>query len=125
MRNASQPVTLVAGELSGGRRAIALALVAARYRAFGTSRKTSGVGPTDDKMLVANVASVQQPLADVLASAGWIDLLVNNTGHALSGAAKETSIGQMGALFDTSFLGIIRKITVILPAVRAQAAGGL
>lgn len=126
MKTASHPIALITGASSGIGRASAMALVAAGYRVFGTSRKAGAVGPKGVTMLAADVtddASVQALVAEVMAAAGRIDLLVNNAGYALSGAAEESSIGQVQALFDTNFLGVVRLTNAVLPLMRQQGHG--
>lgn len=126
MSTASPPVALVTGASSGIGRASAQALKAAGYRVFGTSRKPSNTPPEGVTMLIADVtddASVERLVADVMAAAGRIDLLVNNAGYAVSGAAEESSIGQVQALFDTNFHGVVRVTNAALPIMRAQGAG--
>ena len=61
---------------------------------------------------VTDDASVQTLIAEVMSAAGRIDLLVNNAGYALSGAAEESSIGQVQALFGS------------MPAVLPHAQAG-
>lgn len=122
----SQPVALITGASSGIGRASAVALQQAGYRVFGTSRKTGGTVPQGVTMLVADVTrepSVQQMVQDVMTAAGRIDLLVNNAGYALSGAAEESSIAQVQALFDTNVHGVIRVTNAVLPIMRAQGTG--
>lgn len=126
MSAAAHPVALITGASLGIGRASATALAAAGYRVFGTSRKSAANPPRGVTMLVADVSddtSVQRLIADVMAAAGRIDLLVNNAGYALSGAAEESSIGQVQALFDTNFLGVVRVSNAVLPIMRAQAGG--
>jgi short-subunit dehydrogenase len=126
MTASSHPVALVTGASSGIGRASATALQAAGYRVFGTSRKAMENPPHGVTMLVADVtddAAVERLIADVMKAAGRIDLLVNNAGYALSGAAEESSITQVQALFDTNFHGVIRVTNAILPIMRAQSAG--
>jgi NAD(P)-dependent dehydrogenase (short-subunit alcohol dehydrogenase family) len=122
----SHPVALITGASSGIGRASAFALQAAGYRVFGTSRKPSDNAPQGITMLVADVTddySVQALIAEVMSAAGRIDLLVNNAGYAVSGAAEESSIGQVQALFDTNFHGVVRVTNAALPIMRTQGAG--
>lgn len=126
MTQSTQPVALITGATSGIGRASALALARAGYRVFGTGRKAAAAPAKGITMLVADVtddASVQALIADVMASAGRIDLLVNNAGYALSGAAEESSVAQVRALFDTNFHGVVRVTNAALPILRAQGAG--
>jgi NAD(P)-dependent dehydrogenase (short-subunit alcohol dehydrogenase family) len=117
----------VTGASSGIGRAAALALTRAGYRAIGTSRN-AGPGEVRDgiRMIACDVtddASVAEAVALAHAELGRIDLLVNNAGYALSGAAEESSVGQVQALFDTNFLGVVRVTNAVLPLMRAQGSG--
>lgn len=126
MTPSPHPVALITGASSGIGRASAVALANAGYRVFGTSRKPMTAPANGITMLVADVtddASVQALIAEVMTAAGRIDLLVNNAGYALSGAAEESSIGQVQALFETNFHGVVRVTSAVLPIMRAQGAG--
>lgn len=126
MTPSSHPVALITGASSGIGRASAFALAKVGYRVFGTSRKPMTAPANGITMLVADVtddASVQALIAEVMAAAGRIDLLVNNAGYALSGAGEESSIGQVQALFETNFHGVVRVTNAVLPIMRMQGAG--
>lgn len=126
MTASSTPVALVTGASSGIGRATAIGLAKAGYRVFGTSRKATNAPSKGVTMLVADVtddASVEKLVADVMTAAGRIDLLVNNAGYAISGAAEESSIAQVQALFDTNFHGVVRVTNAVLPILRAQGSG--
>ena len=71
---------------------------------------------TDDSSVVEAVVQAHSEL-------GHIDLLVNNAGYALSGAAEESSIDQVKSLFDTNFLGVVRVTNTVLPIMREQGYG--
>jgi short-subunit dehydrogenase len=126
MTASTLPVALVTGASSGIGRASSVALAKAGYRVFGTSRKAMTAPVQGVTMLIADVTddtSVQQLVEDVMAAAGRIDLLVNNAGYALSGAAEESSIGQVQTLFETNFHGVVRVTNAVLPIMRAQGNG--
>ena len=105
MKKKQNKVALETGASSGIGRVTARALAKAGYRVFGTSRKT--VPGTDGvTMLVCDVtdeASVQALVAEILAQAGRIDLVVNNAGIGLLGAAEESSVAQAQRLFTATF----------------------
>jgi NAD(P)-dependent dehydrogenase (short-subunit alcohol dehydrogenase family) len=126
MTKPNHRVALVTGASSGIGRATAEALRDAGYRVFGTSRKTVPQSVDGIAMLradVTNDASVTKLVDDVLGEAGRIDLLVNNAGYALSGAAEESSVDQVRSLFDTNFLGVVRMTNAVLPFMRARGHG--
>ena len=68
-------------------------------------------------------ASVQSAVGRVLAEQGRIDVLVNNAGFGISGAAEFTSTAAMQRQFDVNFFGMARCTRAVLPAMRAQGAG--
>src|SRR5438105_15759396 len=56
---------------------------------------------TSDSSVVTAVALANSEL-------GRIDLLVNNAGFGVTGAAEESSIAQVQALFETNVHGVVR-----------------
>lgn len=122
-----QKTAFVTGTSSGIGKAAALALAGAGYRVIGTSRKaTPGESRDGIQMIACDVtddASVADAVALAHAELGRIDLLVNNAGYAVSGAAEESSVEQVRALFDTNFLGAVRVTNAVLPIMRAQGSG--
>src|ERR1700741_4962959 len=121
MKSNEAGVALVTGASSGIGKATALALKAAGYRVFGTSRKKAATGADGITMLVCDVtdeASVRAMVAQVLELAGGIDLLVNNAGIGLLGGAEESSSAQAQALFDVNVFGVLRVTNAVLPAMR-------
>lgn len=119
-------VALVTGVSSGIGRAVAGGLAAAGFRVFGTLRDPRATAPDAVQgvaMDVAQDASVEQGVAQVLQAAGRIDVLVNNAGGSLIGAIEECSLAQAKKLFDTNFFGALRVTRAVLPAMRALRHG--
>lgn len=52
-------------------------------------------------------------MREVLAKAGRVDLLVNNAGVGLTGAAEESSLEQAKYIFDVNLFGAIRMTKAI------------
>lgn len=117
----------ITGASSGIGKAAALALSKAGYRVIGTSRKAApGEVREGIRMIACDVTSdesVAEAIALAHAELSHIDLLVNNAGYALSGAAEESSIEQVRSLFDTNFLGVVRVTNAVLPLMRQQGQG--
>lgn len=126
MSAVNRGIALVTGASSGIGRATAVALAEAGYRVFGTSRKPTPGGPAGVTMRACDVsddASVAKLVADIVAEAGRIDLLVNNAGVGLMGGAEESSIAQAQRLFDINLFGVLRMTNAVLPIMRAQKRG--
>ena len=123
----SGKTALVTGASSGIGRATALALSKAGYRVIGTSRKAAAGEVRNGVRIIAcdvtDDSSVAEAVALARAELGSIDLLVNNAGYAVSGAAEESSVEQVRALFDTNFLGVVRVTNALLPLMRQQGHG--
>ena len=127
MSSQNPPTALVTGVSSGIGRATAQALKAEGYRVFGTSRQAATGDEVEGielvRLDVGDEQSVLQAVDVVLAKTGRIDLLVNNAGYGVMGAAEESSIEQAEAIFDTNLFGVIRMIKAVLPTMRTQKSG--
>lgn len=115
------------GASTGIGKAAALALTDAGYQVIGTSR-TARPGEFRDgiRLISCDVTSdesVRAAVALAHAELGDISLLVNNAGFGISGAAEESSIDQVRALYDTNVLGVVRVTNAVLPIMRAQGGG--
>jgi short-subunit dehydrogenase len=123
----SRKTALLTGASSGIGRATALALTKAGYRVVGTSRSAEPDERRDGIRIIAcdvtSDACVKAAVALAHAELGRIDLLVNNAGIGITGAAEESSMAQVHALFETNFHGIVRVTNAVLPIMRAQGDG--
>ncbi|WP_066717005.1 oxidoreductase [Sphingomonas pituitosa] len=122
----TMPVALVTGASSGIGLATAQALRGAGFRVFGTGRRADGSTRDGITMLACDVTddvSVAATVAAVLERAGRIDLLVNNAGFGMAGAAEETSLEQARQLFEVNLFGLIRMTQAVLPHMREARRG--
>jgi NAD(P)-dependent dehydrogenase (short-subunit alcohol dehydrogenase family) len=123
----SQPkVAVVTGISSGIGRVTAEELARRGFRVFGTVRSAGGAYPPGVEAVVLDVrddGSIERAVAEVLAKAGRIDVLVNNAGTSILGAIEETDTSQARELFDVNFFGAVRVTRAVLPTMRAQRAG--
>ena len=118
-------VILVTGASTGFGQLIAEHLGSKGYRVFGSSRR-----PLPDqgqvRMLVLDVtdeAQVERAVAQVIAEAGRIDVLINNAGVGLCGAVEDTTLAEAQWQMNTNFFGPVRMIRAVLPHMRRQGSG--
>ncbi|WP_338055738.1 oxidoreductase [Silvibacterium dinghuense] len=126
-QQASQKTALITGASTGIGKAAALALIKAGYRVIGTSRSAKPDEVREGiRMIACDVTSDGSVAATVAladAELGRIDLLVNNAGFGVTGAAEESSIEQVRGLFETNFHGVVRVTNAVLPIMRGQRSG--
>ena len=117
---------LVTGASHGIGLATARLLAAHGYQVFGTSRKPAREDLGSVVMLPLDVTSDESArscVADVLERAGRIDVLVNNAGVGLLGAAEEIPVDQARALYETNLFGTARMVNAVLPVMRQRRDG--
>lgn len=122
----SKRVALVTGASSGIGESAARQLMTAGFTVYGTSRRGGAGARREFHLLALDVtdgASVQSAVAELERREGRIDLLVNNAGIGITGAAEESSIEQVRALFETNFHGVVRVTNAVLPLMRRQGSG--
>ncbi len=119
-------VVLITGASSGIGKACAELLSTRGYVVYGTSRRPVEAAPPGYPMLELDVTrddSVQRAVETVLSREGRIDVVVNNAGYALAGAAEDTSIEEARAQLDANLLGALRVCKAVLPSMRARRSG--
>ena len=122
----TRPVAIVTGATAGIGAATARALHGAGYHVFGTYRKLPSARIPGVEYVACDVTSepaVGTAVREVLAKTGRIDLLVNNAGVGLVGAAEESSLEQAKSVFDVNLFGVIRMTNAVLPVMRQQRSG--
>jgi len=77
------------------------------------------------EMDVTDDASVQRAVDAAIASAGRIDVAINNAGYYLSGLEEAVTTEQAQRLMDTNFIGPVRVNRAVLPHMRRQRSGVL
>jgi NAD(P)-dependent dehydrogenase (short-subunit alcohol dehydrogenase family) len=123
----TEQVALVTGASSGIGEAAAHELLGAGFTVYGTSRRAAAGEERDGVVFlpvdVTDDQSVAAAVAEVLGQSGRIDVLVNNAGLGIAGAAEESSVEQAQALFDTNLFGAMRMTRAVLPQMREQGSG--
>jgi short-subunit dehydrogenase len=120
-------VALITGGIAGIGRATADLLSAEGYRVFVTSRSDAHGASTSGiellKFEANSDASAAACVAALMDRAGRIDVLVNNIGTGMLGAAEEQSIAEGEHILQTNFWGAVRMIKSVLPIMRVQGGG--
>ena len=119
-------VVLITGAGFGIGQATAELLNSHGYRVFGTSRDPMRHGERAFPLLQMDVhsdESVSNCVEHILAQAGRIDVLINNAGTGIAGAAEETQLSEARTVFETNFFGMVRITNAVLPIMRRQRSG--
>jgi NAD(P)-dependent dehydrogenase (short-subunit alcohol dehydrogenase family) len=123
---------LVTGTSSGLGRLLAEQLLRRGDRVIATLRRD---GPLDDlkkqhgdrlrvmTLDVTDTAAVRAKIADAFDIMGRIDVVVNNAGYGLFGAAEEVTDEQIDRQIATNLTGSIQVIRAVLPFLRRQGGG--
>jgi short-subunit dehydrogenase len=127
MSQPKETVVLISGATSGIGKATAELLAERGYRVFGTSRKPAGKQGQGFQLVqldVTSEASVAKCVAEVARRTGRrIDVLVNNAGTGVLGAAEEVSADEAERLFQVNLFGVMRMTSAVLPFMRARGSG--
>lgn len=113
-------------------RSLAEALLTRGDRVAGTTRNLSEVEDLKarfgDRLWTASLDltdadAIAQVVDRAFADLGRIDVVVNNAGYSLAGAAEECTPQMIRHQMDTNLLGSIFVVTAALPHLRAQGGG--
>lgn len=72
---------------------------------------------------VTNVDEIRQVVADAQSNHDRIDVLINNAGYGLFGAAEELSDKDINQILATDLTGSIQMIRAVIPVMRQQGGG--
>lgn len=112
----------------------ALALRQAGHTVFGTLRDVTGrnagvaaeltaAGVNLIEMDVTSDASVDAAVAQLLARAGQVDVVINNAGVGVLGVQETFTAADLQRLFDVNVFGAHRVTRALLPQLRQQGRG--
>lgn len=117
---------LVTGASSGIGEAIALHLVGAGYRVYGTSRSARESQPDGIQFIqmdVDNDDSVKEAVTQLMSGIDRIDVVVNCAGLGILGAIEEIPIDTAKQIFETNVFGVMRVSQAVAPYMRKQGDG--
>lgn len=130
-----QLVAVVTGSNSGIGRSAAVDLAAKGWTVYGTMRSldkgaklsamAEAAGVTVHPVVcdVTDTGSVERAMAEILAAAGRIDVLVNNAGVGGNATVEECSIERFAEVMDVNLHGLVRCIQAVVPHMRARGSG--
>ena len=122
----------ITGTSSGFGRVLTEKLLARGDCVAATVRKTAALedlkAQYGDRLWVAvldvtDTQGVRQVVDSAFAKMRRIDVIVNNAGYGLFGAAEEVTAEQVRHQIDTNLIGSIEVIRACLPHLRAQGGG--
>lgn len=128
----SSRIWLITGVSGGIGRALALKAAENGDIVFGTLRKTEQIDEFNDLVhgktfgieLDVNMHDQIGPIVThIIDQFGKIDVLVNNAGYGLFGAAEEVSMVEAREQMETNFFSALAITQAVLPVMRNQRAG--
>ena len=120
----TKKVVLVSGGSSGIGKCACAELAQRGHIVYELSRHGAAAGAV--RHITADVTdevSLRAAVETVMREQGRIDILINNAGFGISGAAEFTDIAQAQKQLDVNFFGCIRLCHAALPYFRKQGYG--
>ncbi|MCO5232312.1 MAG: oxidoreductase [Chitinophagales bacterium] len=120
---------LVTGASSGMGKATAQLLAQNGYTVYASARRLermedlSLLGIRTLYMDLADEASLQKGVQQIMDESGSIDILVNNAGFGAFGAVEDMSLKDAKYQFEVNLFGAARLIQLVLPAMRKNRFG--
>jgi NAD(P)-dependent dehydrogenase (short-subunit alcohol dehydrogenase family) len=127
-----QKTWFITGVNSGFGRHMTEQLLARGDRVAGSVRKIDAMNDLkakyDDRLWLAHLdvtdtEEIRQVVNKAFADFGKIDVVVNNAGYGLFGAAEELTDEQITHQINTNLIGSIQVVRAALPHLRAQGGG--
>lgn len=130
MAPSSPPVVVVTGCSEGGIGwQLCVAFAAAGCRVFATARRVEAMRGLEAHgciclaLDVTSEASITAAVAEVLAQAGRVDVLVNNAGRGCAGPLAEVPLAQVEATFKANVFGLLAVTQAVVPSMAARRQG--
>jgi NAD(P)-dependent dehydrogenase (short-subunit alcohol dehydrogenase family) len=129
---ASSKILLITGVSSGFGRALAQEALAGGHKVVGTVR--SAQAKLDFEFLSAGAAfgrvldvtdfdAINGIVAEIEATVGPVDVLVNNAGYGHEGVMEESPLSEMRRQFEVNVFGAVAMIKAVLPSMRERRRG--
>ena len=118
-------VVLITGASSGIGKACAVYLAEKGFLVYGTSRKES-IEDLPFRMIQMDVTqrhSVEKAISKIFEEQGRIDVLINNAGMGIGGAAELATEDEISVQMNTNFTGVVNVTSAVLPFFRQIRKG--
>ncbi len=122
-------VVIVTGSASGIGKATCELLVSKGYIVYGgdiqveKNKYLDSIGGHSLALDVTKEDEIKAGVDRVIKEQGRIDVLYNNAGFGIMGAAEETTLEDAQKLMDVNVYGYVRMIKAVLPYMRLQKSG--
>ena len=121
-------VILITGISSGFGKQIARLLAEKGHTVYGTVRNEPVSDPESSgvhqlRMDLTDSNSIKKAVSTVMASEGWIDVLINNAGMHTGGPIETSLIENIRLQINTNVIGTIELTREVLPIMRKQGGG--
>jgi len=114
---------LITGCSTGIGRAAAVELAGRGYDVVATARRPETLEDLNVAQTLRLDVDDDSSVADAIAAAGTIDVLINNAGFGVEGAVETVPLADVESMFNTNFFGAARMIQAIVPAMRERGSG--
>jgi NADP-dependent 3-hydroxy acid dehydrogenase YdfG len=125
----STKVALVTGASSGIGAASVRFLLQDGWTTYATARRVESLsafaaeGIPTLSLDVTDEGSMAAAVAQIEATHGAVDLLVNNAGYGLNGPVEELALADIRQQFETNVFGLVRMCQLVLPGMRRKSIG--
>jgi NAD(P)-dependent dehydrogenase (short-subunit alcohol dehydrogenase family) len=128
----SNKLLLITGVSSGFGRALAQLALADGHRVVGTVRNAAAAAAFEalnparahPRLLdVTQFDAIDGVVADIEATIGAVDVLVNNAGYGHEGILEESPLSDLQRQFDANVFGPVAMIRAVLPYMRTRRRG--
>jgi NAD(P)-dependent dehydrogenase (short-subunit alcohol dehydrogenase family) len=116
---------LITGAGSGIGAATAGVLKAKGCEVVATARRPEVLAEVPADLRLPLDVTSETSVAECIAAAGDIDVLVNNAAIAESGPLERYPIDRLQACFDTNTVGALRMVQAVVPAMRRNGSGAI
>lgn len=122
-------VCIITGGSSGIGRCTALCMAEKGYKVYELSRKDAAdehctaSGIFHIKADVTSKSDIKSAIEKIIKTDGRIDVLINNAGFGISGAAEFTDAEIAQKQLNVNFFGAVRMCSAVIPVMRNQHSG--